>query len=63
MNMIEDIITVNINTERNKIPKPEISFVELWNPKLNEVESLCDWLVANRKICYIWCYGFDDGPY
>ena len=60
--MIEDIVVVNINTDHYKIPKPETSFVELWNPKVTEVERLCDWLEANRKICYIWCYGFDDGP-
>ena len=62
MNMIEDIIVVNINTETYKIPKPETSFVELWNPKVAEVQDLCYWLEVNRKICYIWCYGFDDGP-
>lgn len=59
--MLEDVVSITIKN-RYTIPKPQASFIELWNPKVSEVESLFDWLEANRKVCYIWCYGFDDGP-
>lgn len=59
--MIEDIVTIEISRGEYKIPTPGFSFVELWNPKLSEILSLVPWLEANKKICYIWCYGFNDG--
>lgn len=60
--MLEDVITIEISKGEYKIPTPEFSFVELWNPRLSEILSLIPWLEANKKICYVWCYGFDDGP-
>lgn len=60
MNALENIITVGIGPHPIEIPIPEVSFMEMWNPKVSELNSIIPYLEENKKILYVWCYGFSD---
>lgn len=58
MALLDKIITVGIGPHPIEIPVPEVSFMEMWNPKVSELNALIPFLEDNKKILYVWCYGF-----
>lgn len=60
--MLGKIVTVGISPDPIVIPVPEMSFMEMWNPTVSDLRAIIPYLEENRKILYVWCYGFTDSP-
>lgn len=59
--MLDKIVTVGITPNPIVIPVPEISFMEMWNPTVSDLNAIIPYLEQYKKILYVWCYGFNDG--
>lgn len=62
MSILDGIVTIGISPDPISIPVPEFSFMEMWNPTVSEIKELIPFLEKNRKILYVWCWGYTDDP-
>lgn len=60
MSILDDIVTIGISPDPISIPTPEFSFMEMWNPTVSEIKEIIPFLEKNRKVLYVWCWGFTE---